>query len=1012
MNHRISLWRVRNVVTPSRHHFLIPTLSLAILILPLKTTFAQTYFQQEVNYKITVSLNDVSHELSAFEEIEYINNSPEALEFIYFHLWPNAYDNNQTALGKEMKSKKVTDLFEDEELRGYIDSLDFKVDGEKIDWEFDSIHIDICRLNLNSPLKPGEKITITSPFHVKIPKGVTSRLGHVEQSYQITQWYPKPAVYDNRGWHAMPYRNMGEFYSEYGSFDVSISLPQNYIVGATGDLQNPEEISWLNELAEKTTEKTDFDKNDDFPESSGNYKTLRYIQQNVHDFAWFADKRFNVLKGERQMPHLGDTVTCWAMFLNREAELWKRSVEYISDALYYYSLWYGDYPYRHCTAVHSSLSAGGGMEYPNITVIGNSSTDLSLEMVIMHEVGHNWFYGILGFNEREFPMLDEGINSFSEARYIRTKYKGKDHFSDMITNEKVAKILGLYDYEYKYYHQFAYLMSARMNLDQPSSLASEEFSEINYGIIVYFKTSRIFDHLLGYLGEEEFNRIMQKFYQQWKYKHPYPEDLRIVFEQESGKDLSWLFDDLLHTSKKLDYKIVSGRKGMVTVKNTGQIPAPFPISGLNGNEEVFSQWHEGFSGRKKLELPQSNGFDKLVIDQHMYMPEMSQQNNYLKATGVFRKMEPLRLKIAGFMEYPQKTNLYMLPALGWNYYNKTMAGLIFYNSFIPRKQLEYRFMPLYSFGSKDIAGSFTVKYHFLPYNSFIRELNVGLSGMQYAYQSSKGDNFQKLRPEISMVFKNVDMTSKIRNTIRMDMSHSTSLHDILSEVNTGFSDFYTLEFTHNNRRAYYPYSAKLTSRLNKDFIKVYTELTYSLTLTPEKNINFRLFAGSFLKKSDNMLPSVYDFVLSGQSSISDYLYDDIYFGRFEQEGFLSQQYMPMQGGFYSTAPNSTNEWLVSLNAVADLPLLPKQLGLKVFGNAASFERMRVSPLSATPEDFAWEIGFQYTLFRNFISFSLPVLGSEEFKTYSDVRDEKWQEKIRFTIDLNKLNLFELPGRLL
>ena len=209
-----------------------------------RTAFPQEYFQQEVNYEIQVTLNDKSHELSSFESVEYINKSPDTLSFIYFHLWPNAYSSNNTALAKQLSVWNGKEkLFNDPELKGYIDSLDFKVGNKQCSMEpAYRISLIFARFYLMNPVHPGDTIIITTPFHVKIPKGVTSRLGHIGESYQISQWYPKPAVYDRSGWHQMPYLDQGEFYSEFGSFDVSITLPANYTVGATGDLQNDAEI--------------------------------------------------------------------------------------------------------------------------------------------------------------------------------------------------------------------------------------------------------------------------------------------------------------------------------------------------------------------------------------------------------------------------------------------------------------------------------------------------------------------------------------------------------------------------------------------------------------------------------------------------------------------------------------------------------------------------------------------------------------------------------------------------
>ena len=217
-------------------------ISLAISFFLLSSfSIAQNYFQQEVNFIINVKLDDVKNEFTADEKIEYINNSPSELTFIYMHLWPNAYKDNTTALYKQLLEEGNTQFYyakEDE--KGYIDQLDFKINGEIATWELLKDSIDICKLYLNKPLKSGEKIDITTPFHVKIPSGKISRMGNIGQSYQITQWYPKPAVFDNNGWNYIPYLTQGEFYSEFGTFDVSITLPKNYVLGATGDMVDGE----------------------------------------------------------------------------------------------------------------------------------------------------------------------------------------------------------------------------------------------------------------------------------------------------------------------------------------------------------------------------------------------------------------------------------------------------------------------------------------------------------------------------------------------------------------------------------------------------------------------------------------------------------------------------------------------------------------------------------------------------------------------------------------------------
>ena len=456
------------------------------LIITITTCFvvlisnSQEYFQQKVDTYIDVELDDKNHILRGFEKMVYYNNSSLNLDKIIIHLWPNAYKNSNTNLAKQKYSDgSISFKYADSIDLGYIDSLDFKVNGENVKWQFLNEQIDISELRLTKPLKPGDSIIITTPFRVKIPSGKFSRLGHIGQSYQITQWFAKPAVFDKNGWHPMSYLDQGEFFSEFGNYDVSITVPKNYVLMATGDLQNEEELEFLNEKAELTSQLIEENKlpvrdslgrkDMSFPKSSAEKKTLRFIQKNVHDFAWFTDKRYHVLKGEVNVNKR--KITSWALFTNNEAKLWRRSIEYINDATRYFSKWVGEYPYNHVTAVDGTISAGGGMEYPNITVIGSSGDSKSLETVIVHEVGHNWYYGILGSNERDNAWMDEGLNTYIEIRYMEEKYpNGYFRKKDSTQNKSRGISLNI-PMEEKELQHIAYQFNASRNYDQPLKLS-------------------------------------------------------------------------------------------------------------------------------------------------------------------------------------------------------------------------------------------------------------------------------------------------------------------------------------------------------------------------------------------------------------------------------------------------------------------------------------------------------------------------------------------------------------
>lgn len=980
------------------------------------------YFQQKVNYNIDVRLNDVSHQLDATETIEYTNNSPDKLEFIYFHLWPNAYKNYKSALSKQKLEEGDTKLYyADDSKLGFIDGLNFTSKGSNLQWEYTLEHEDICRVFLPEALLPGETIEISTPFSVKIPLGVFSRLGHIGQSYQITQWYPKPAVYDRNGWNQMPYLDQGEFYSEYGTFDVKIRLPKNYVVGATGDLVNGEkELAWLNQLAEETGKISDFSTDMSFPVSNDTVKTLHFHQENVHDFAWFADKRYHVLKGEVILPHSKRKVTTWAMFTNNEAHLWKKSINYINDATYYYSLWNGDYPYNHVTAVDGALSAGGGMEYPNITVIGESRSDFRLETVIMHEVGYNWFYGILGSNERAHAWMDEGLNSFNENRYIETKYpEAKLINPDSTFAGKFLKFFDLAHYPHKSQYELAYLINARRNQDQPIEEKSEEYTPLNYGGIVYAKTAIVFDYLKAYLGDELFDKCMQRYYNEWQFKHPQPNDLRKIFEDETGKNLNWFFDKIIKTTDKIDYKITGIKKDtsstdsiLIKFKNNGQINSPFSISGIKNDSIVYTQWYEPIGNRGLLKF-KLDDYDGYKIDANFDIPEISRKNNTLKAKGLFKTLEPLRIQLLGSIENPNKTQIFFTPIGGWNSNDKAMLGAAIYNSTLPSKKFEYVLAPMYAFGSKNVNGYANVFFHITP-NSIFQDIAIGSKSSSFSYLNFEKPNstatqsleYYKLAPQINIDFR------KRRERQFKQYFLSYEFVNIFEELadfkkNSEGKVYYDLRFERyyvNNfkvglrsKNPINPYQVTANVQQSVDFVKINLEAYYKFAYRKKgTGLELRFFVGRFLYNDD--ASSKFNYNLSGNS---DYLYEHILLGRNTIDGFLNQQAIITDGGFknYTTIPSS-NKWLNAINLKSNTPI--KFIGLYAdFGltgyTSRNFSGDEVDEVSPATYGF----GGTLILVPNMFEIYFP------FKLSSNLNQLKYVEKIRVVLNINLIKPFEM-----
>jgi len=497
------------------------------------------YWQQEVHYDIDVTLNDRDRSLKGSETIRYINHSPDTLHFIWFHCWPNAYKDNSTALYRQLsqleeRRSKLKKMKEN----GYIDQLAFAVNGSRAVTQPHPLYNDIIRLFLPTPLPPGGQITITTPFFVKIPS-YYSRLGHEGQSYMITQWYPKPAVYDQRGWHEMPYLDQGEFYSEFGSFDVHITLPAAYVVGATGVLRSTSELEQYKAIGRhnRRSDSSSFTGMITYRTATPALpKTLDYHADSVHDFAWFADKDITIDYDTLQLPS-GRIIDVFSYYRPRVDRQWRYSVPFIKDAVSHYSNWIGEYAYPTVSAVEGpGNTSSGGMEYPMITLITSPHTSKAdLDGVIAHEVGHNWFYGILGTNERIHPWMDEGINTFYEFRYEAEKYRSNTMLGPMLPAE-------LRRLSPEAFQEAIYSVFSQMRTTEPIETPATGFlSEFDYGVVVYVKTATWMYLLERSVGKEDFEKAMRHYFSVWKFKHPYPEDLKTSFEQTTHSNLDEQF---------------------------------------------------------------------------------------------------------------------------------------------------------------------------------------------------------------------------------------------------------------------------------------------------------------------------------------------------------------------------------------------------------------------------------------------------------------------------------------
>ena len=962
--------------------------------------FSQTsYWQQKVDVTIDVRLDDSLHFLHANESIVYTNNSPDELAFIYIHLYPNAYKNVRTAFANQMvENGSLKFLYSDKFQRGYIDSLDFKVlddAGTNIAKVEATQDVDVIKLILPQPLPAGGKITITTPFRVKIPH-VFSRLGHVKQCYQISQWFPKPAVYDKNGWHQMPYLDQGEFYSEYGDYEVRINIPANYVVMGTGNIVEESENQWM---LEKSKEYIDVDQVEGkTPKSSKTRKIITFKESNIHDFAWFADKRWALRIDTLEQPDHSGKVIAFSAYYPWHNLGWSKSLDAVKKTIDGYGSKVGLYPYNTVKVVEGFLEAGGGMEYPTVTVIQQSNSPSFVEKVIVHEVGHNWFYGVLGSNERKHPWMDEGINSFYEGKFTsaeRIPFLGKSSMEDL-----------------------AYLTFGAAHSLCPSTLSSEEFPKFNYGIDVYYKVPMYLKYLEAYMGEASFDKAMQAYYQEWRFKHPQPSDFEKVFKENATIDISWFFD-LLKSDEMVNFTIskadVKGEETHIQVTNNCSFALPVSIVGVDKGWKIVNKWTEPFLGTKQMTFNNLNSTEPLILDSAI-------PNGNVKYSSSEHKIA-LR-PFAGLNAGTKKT-AWLAPSIGYNAYDGFMAGILLHNVTLPQNRFRFILNPMYGFRRKDISGSAILNFSQQMSGKNLDYIDYYMYFKRYGYQRTfLEDNprqymgYTKLSPEVVFHFKKPSLRSPIQSALSVKgyfISEQQLIYDTMPEVDPHYGDninniYGKVKYTFASSRAVNPFRYEVEGQAGATFAKVAAEANWKFNYSiPKKGFYVRAYAGKFFKFSDNFIDTYRYRLANTFSGANDYLYDYTFVGRNEPDGLWSQQVGIREGGFkfntplYSNQPGLNDDYLVSLSLSTDVPV--KWLPARLFCDLSKYGGKRMEGASSV----LFVAGVEIYVF-DYLKIYIPLIMSKEYQDYKKfILGNSFFKTISFTQNLNTINWARLPN---
>ncbi|NIJ53276.1 M1 family metallopeptidase [Dyadobacter arcticus] len=546
---------------------------LLIIAVVAEVSAQSDRWQQRVKYQMNIDFDVAKNQYKGTQKLVYSNNSPDTLHKVFYHLYLNAFQpgsqmdvRSRTISDPDARVKDRISKLSPSEI-GYEKVISLKHNGKPVKYKVVGT---ILEVTLNDQILPKSQHTFDMEFEAQVPVQIrrTGRNNSEGVEFSMGQWYPKMSEYDYEGWHANPYIGR-EFYGVWGDFDVKITLDAAYTVAATGYLQNPDNIG------HGYTEKQ-------VTHKPGKKLTWHFVAPEVHDFMWAADRNYkhDVVKVDDQLDlhffYKNDSLTTG----------WKEMEPLAVRCFNIMNEKFGRYPYKQYSVIQGG---DGGMEYPMGTLITGRHKPGGLISVVVHESIHSWFQMLLGTNESKYPWMDEGFATYAENQVMAALFSSKADLQLKSTN--------------------SYRNLVKSGLEEPLTTHADHYNTNRaYSIASYAKGAVFLNQLNYVIGNETFERGIKRYFNDWKFKHPNPTDLKRIMEKESGLELDWYWEDFIGTTKTIDFGIKEVipivDKTDIVLQRIGQMPMPLDVvvSYVDGSQENFYIPLEIMRGEKEEKL--------------------------------------------------------------------------------------------------------------------------------------------------------------------------------------------------------------------------------------------------------------------------------------------------------------------------------------------------------------------------------------------------------------------------
>lgn len=937
-----------------------PFIKIVFYILVLLASVKQ-YAQH--HSKMIVELNPDSKTLNIQQEITYFNQSDDTLTTIVLNDWNNAYSDKNTPLAKRFSDEFYRGFhLAKEEERGSTNNLTI-IDSNLLfsSWKRTEKNPDYIEVQLREKLLPNQKTTLHLTYITKIPSDKFTKYGYNDKGeMNLKNWFLTPARYENHTFVSNSNNNLDDIANAVCNFEIELKTPQT--IAITTDL------------------------NSNVPNKTEGFSNYELQGKNRTDFSLFAEPKSSFISFKNNTTEVLTNLKENKITPIEKAIVINRVMDYVNTLV-------GIYPHEKIIVSQTDYERNpfyGLNQLPSF--LSPFTDEFIFEIKFLKTYLNAYLKTSLRLDPRKDNWIYDGIQVYAMMKYIDENHPDTKMFGS-VSRLRLLKSYNLTNLSFNEQYSYFYMLMARKNLDQPLGNPKNSLIKFNEQIASKYRAGLSFRFLDDYLEHDEVNNSIRQFYIENKEKQVSRTDFERILKSNADKDINWFFKAIIDSREIIDYKFtdVSKTKDSITfsVKNKANISVPVPVYGVKKGEIVFKKWLDTNETDTSFTIERKNA-DKIVLNYNNEVPEYNLRNNWKSLKGFYPTNRPIKFNFMKDLENPYYNQILYVPTLTYNLYDGFSPGLRLHNKTILDKPFIFDINPAYSSKTDNLTGSaaFSVNQNYR--NSTLYNVRYSLSGSYFHYAPDAA--YLKINPSVQLRIREENFRDNRKQLIlfRQVLVNREKSALVIDNSTENYSVF---DAKYINTRTEVTNHFNFTSdvQLSSKFGKVATEFEYRKLFENNFQINLRLYAGSFLYNR-----TASDFFSFALDRPTDYLFDYNYYGRSENNGFFSQQFILAEGGFKSKLNTPfANQWITTLNGSFNI-----WNWMEIYGDIGVIKNRNQN------EKFVYDSGIRLNLVTDYFELYFPVYSNNGW----EIGQNNYNEKIRFVVTFSPKTLINLFNR--